>query len=40
MIDDNDILIAGIMFVNGIKKILTRNVQNFKNIENITVIKY
>ena len=40
MIDDNDILIAGIMLVNDIKRILTRNVQHFKNIEEINVIGY
>jgi len=39
-IDDNDILIAGIMLVNGIEKILTRNVEHFKNIKEISVIKY
>ncbi|MHA1508127.1 MAG: type II toxin-antitoxin system VapC family toxin, partial [Promethearchaeota archaeon] len=28
-IDDNDILIAGIMLSNGIKKIITKNVNHF-----------
>jgi len=40
MIDDNDILIAGIMLVNGFKRILTRNVQHFKNIKELRVIEY
>lgn len=39
-IDDNDILIAGIMLSNGIKKILTRNKSHFERIEGIEVIEY
>lgn len=39
-IDDNDILIAGIMLTNGIKKIITRNVNQFERIEGINIIKY
>ena len=40
MIDDNDILIAGIMFTNGIKKIITKNIKHFERIEGIEIIKY
>ncbi|MBD3212799.1 MAG: PIN domain-containing protein [Candidatus Lokiarchaeota archaeon] len=40
LIDDNDILIASIMLSNGIKKIITRNIKHFENIENIEIIKY
>ncbi len=39
-IDDNDILIAGIMLTNGIKKIITRNINHFERIEGINIIKY
>jgi predicted nucleic acid-binding protein len=39
-IDDNDILIAGILLVNGIEKILTRNVKHFEKIEEITIVNY
>ncbi|HUW88984.1 MAG TPA: type II toxin-antitoxin system VapC family toxin [Candidatus Nanopelagicaceae bacterium] len=39
-IDDNDILIAGIMLTNGINEIITRNVNHFKRIEGIEIIKY
>ncbi len=39
-IDDNDILIAGIMLTNGIKELITRNVSHFKRIEGIDIIKY
>lgn len=39
-IDDNDVLIAGIMITNGIKKIITKNVKHFERIEDITVISY
>lgn len=39
-IDDNDILIAGIMLTNGIKEIITRNVSHFERIEGIDLIKY
>ena len=39
-IDDNDILIAGIMLTNGIKEIITKNVSHFERIEGIDVIKY
>lgn len=40
LIDDNDILIAGIMIHNGIRKILTRNTKHFEKIENIETVKY
>ena len=39
-IDDNDILIVGIMLSNGITKILTRNVKHFENIEGIEILQY
>jgi len=40
MIDDNDILIAGIMLSNGINKIITKNVKHFEIIEGIELIQY
>ncbi len=40
IIDDNDILIAGIMLTNGIKKIITKNVRHFERIKGIEIIKY
>jgi len=40
IIDDNDILIAGIMLSNGLKKIITRNIKHFEIIEEIEVIGY
>jgi len=39
-IDDNDILIIGIMVSNGIKKILTKNVKHFEKIQGIEIIEY
>jgi len=39
-IDDNDVLIVGIMVSNGIKKILTKNVKHFEKIQGIEIIKY
>ena len=39
-IDDNDILIAGIMLTNGIKQLITKNVKHFERIEGIEIIKY
>ncbi len=39
-IDDNDILIAGIMLTNGIKKIITKNVRHFERIRELEIIKY
>jgi tRNA(fMet)-specific endonuclease VapC len=39
-IDDNDVLIVGIMLSNGIKKILTKNTKHFEKIEEIEVIEY
>ncbi len=39
-IDDNDVLIAGIMLSNGIKKIITRNIEHFKRIEGLELITY
>ena len=40
IIDDNDILIAGIMQTNGINKIITKNVKHFEKIEGIEIISY
>lgn len=40
IIDDNDILITGIMLSNGIKKIITRNINHFKLIKGIEIINY
>ncbi len=39
-IDDNDVLIAGIMLSNGIKKIITNNIRHFKKIEGLELITY
>ncbi|MHA1150262.1 MAG: type II toxin-antitoxin system VapC family toxin [Promethearchaeota archaeon] len=39
-IDDNDIIIAGIMLSNGINKIITRNVKHFEKIEGLQLITY
>ncbi|TKJ19608.1 MAG: hypothetical protein CEE43_14965 [Promethearchaeota archaeon Loki_b32] len=39
-IDDNDILIAGIMLSNGIKRIITKNIKHFEIIEGIELISY
>ena len=39
-IDDNDILIAGIMLTNGINVIITKNIHHFEKIEGIDIIKY
>lgn len=39
-IDDNDILIIGIMLSNGINKILTKNVKHFEKIKGIEILKY
>ena len=38
MIDDNDILIAGIMLSNGIKQIITGNISHFEKIDGIEII--
>ncbi|MHA1805273.1 MAG: type II toxin-antitoxin system VapC family toxin [Promethearchaeota archaeon] len=40
IIDDNDILIMGIMLSNGFRKIITRNVKHFKLIKEIEVLTY
>jgi tRNA(fMet)-specific endonuclease VapC len=40
MIDDNDILIGGIMLANGVNKIITKNIEHFKRIKDIEVINY
>jgi len=40
IIDDNDILIAGIMLSANITKIITRNVKHFQNITEISIIPY
>ena len=39
-IDDNDILIAGIMLTNGIKKIITKNIKHFERVKEIVVLSY
>lgn len=39
-IDDNDVLISGIMLSNGIKKILTKNVKHFEKIQGIEILTY
>ena len=39
-IDDNDILIVGIMLSNGIRKIITKNIDHFERIEGIEVFTY
>jgi len=39
-IDDNDILITGIMLANGIKKLITKNVRHFERIVDIELITY
>jgi len=38
IIDDNDILIAGIMLSNGIKQIITGNISHFEKIDGIEII--
>lgn len=40
IIDDNDILIVGIMLSNGINKIITKNTKHFKEIEEIKALSY
>jgi predicted nucleic acid-binding protein len=40
LIDDNDILIVGIMLSNGISKIITKNVKRFEKIKEIEIIPY
>ena len=40
IIDDNDILIAGIMLTNGINKVITKNIKHFERIKGIVVINY
>ena len=39
-IDDNDILIASIILSNGIKKIITKNVNHLERIKEIEIIQY
>lgn len=39
-IDDNDILIAGIMLSNGVKKIISKNGKYFERIQGIEVLTY
>ena len=39
-IDDNDVLIAGIMLSNGIKQLITRNIKHFERIREIEIISY
>jgi predicted nucleic acid-binding protein len=40
MIDDNDLLIAGILLANAVPKIITRNAKHFRRIPRLTVIEY
>jgi tRNA(fMet)-specific endonuclease VapC len=40
IIDDNDILILGIMLSNGISKIITKNIKHFEKIDEIVVLTY
>ena len=40
IIDDNDVLIVGIMLSNGINNIITKNIRHFKEIEEVKVISY
>jgi len=40
IIEDNDILIAGVFLSNGISKILTRNSEHFEFIDRMTTIEY
>ena len=40
IIDDNDVLIVGIMLSNGINNIITKNIRHFKEIEDVKVISY
>jgi len=40
LIDDNDILIIGIMLSNGINQIITKNIKHFEKIEEIKIINY
>ncbi len=39
-VDDNDILIAGIMLSNGIYKIITRNISHFERFKDLTIVSY
>ncbi|MBN1802790.1 MAG: type II toxin-antitoxin system VapC family toxin [Candidatus Lokiarchaeota archaeon] len=39
-IDDNDVLIAGIMISNGINKIITKNYEHFRRIEGLEVLTF
>ena len=40
LIDDNDILIAGILLANAVPKIITRNAKHFLHISRLSVIEY
>ncbi|MBD3198337.1 MAG: PIN domain-containing protein [Candidatus Lokiarchaeota archaeon] len=40
IIEDNDILIAGIMLSNGINKIVTKNKRHFNRIKPLEIISY
>ncbi|MFO8020225.1 MAG: type II toxin-antitoxin system VapC family toxin [Promethearchaeia archaeon] len=40
IVDDNDILIAGIMVTNGVKKLITKNKRHFEKINGIKVLSY
>ncbi|TFF97478.1 MAG: type II toxin-antitoxin system VapC family toxin [Promethearchaeota archaeon] len=40
LIDDNDILIAGIMLSNRINKIITRNIKHFERIKQLKIFTY
>ena len=39
-IDDNDVLISGMMVANGVTKIITKNVKHFSMINGLEVISY
>jgi len=40
VIDEMDCSIAGILLINGVNKIITRNVKHFENISGLEVIPY
>ncbi|MBD3230669.1 MAG: PIN domain-containing protein [Candidatus Lokiarchaeota archaeon] len=40
LIEDNDILIAGIMLSNNIEKIITKNVKHLSKIKELEIISY
>ncbi len=40
VIDDNDLLIAGLLKANGISNLVTRNKKHFRNVDFIKTIDY